>query len=419
MKQFYPHLSSFLAITFLVACGGSQKTTTNVEYSDCFAIDGSVIFETWMEEFEHSQERFANDYPEEEFAPLELYNSGIVHEELREYQLAIHQFEQLIQEYPESHFVDDALGRIAVNSKKVFDLERSIATFITLYEREYSCEQVQCPLLDAAQLLQYEQQYEASADTFMVFVEEHPNTLLTPAVFYLAARLYGQAGNHELMFELYSDFRDEYENDYSELFDIDAAVIISLQTEALYRAERDEIRVTEQLNERILEEYNQRQTENPAVVAAIVYQQAMNLFNEWDSITFDESISSQQDTFNERLDGIEEVMNAFSEVVDYGVADWSVCAGYQVGNVYKAMAETIMSLPMPDFHGDVSAEDDYILMLEDLATQYEQVAVQRWEDFAYPFILQFRVRNECAINTMQELNRFLGIDYPVFMESHR
>ena len=368
--------------------------------------------------------QLANDYPEEDFAPLGLYNGGVTYEDnLREYELAMRQFERLILEYPESEHIDDALVRIAVNSQKFFDFERAIATFMILYERGYSnSEQVEYPIINAAKLLQYSQQYEASADAFMVFVEEHPNTPDAPVFLFTAAGLYGQAGNYDRMFELYSDFRDEYGNGTSELIDIDAAVIVSLQTEAEYRAEHGETRSAERLNERILDEYNRRQPENPgakAAAAEIIYQQAMDVFNEWNSITFGESLSSQQEAIADRRAGIEGVTNAFSVVVDYGVADWSICAGYQVGYVYKAMSETLMSLPMPDFHGDMNAEDEYIIMLEDYANQYEDVAIERWRDFAYPLIVQFSVQNECTINTMRELNRFSEAEYPVFSEEIR
>ena len=83
--------------------------------------------------------RLANEYAGETFAPLGLFNAGLIYEQdLQRYELAMRQFERLIEEYPESEYIDVALVRIAVNSKNFFDFDRAISTFMTLHERGFS-----------------------------------------------------------------------------------------------------------------------------------------------------------------------------------------------------------------------------------------------------------------------------------------
>ena len=70
----------------------------------------------------------------------------------------------------------------------------------------------------------------------------------------------------------------------------------------------------------------------------------------------------------------------------------------------------ISTLPVPDFGDDLDAEDEYIFLIEDFASQYEDQAIAQWE-IGYPIMQQLGVRNQCTIDMTAQLNRYRGADY--------
>jgi hypothetical protein len=86
------------------------------------------------------------------------------------------------------------------------------------------------------------------------------------------------------------------------------------------------------------------------------------------------------------------------------------------GRVFQAMADLLYDLPIPDFGDSWEAEDEYVLMVEDFASQYEDQAVAAWQ-VAYPLMQQLGVTNQCTIDMTAQLNRYRGSDYPVFREA--
>ncbi len=139
----------------------------------------------------------------------------------------------------------------------------------------------------------------------------------------------------------------------------------------------------------------------------------MEEFDDWNDIELGESVEDQTDALEERREGIDPVIAEFEAVLDYGAADWTVCALYMEGRVAQVMADLLYTLPVPDFGDDIDAEDEYVLMVEDFASQYEDMAIVLWEQ-GYPIMEQLGVTNQCTIDMTTQLNRYRGAQYPVF-----
>ena len=224
------------------------------------------------------------------------------------------------------------------------------------------------------------------------------------------------------MISLFSDFRRDYGDTFSDVVDIDAAVIQSLYVTAEYYEAEGESREATRYYDQILEEFQIRQPDdiNSRYAAAnVVYERALETFEVWDSIEFGETVDSQTEALQSRRNGIQEVVLAFEPVYAYESADVSVCAAYMQGRVFQLMAETLLALPIPDFRGDIYAEDEYIIMVEDFAIQYEDEGILQWESLAYPMMQRNGVVNQCTIDTMRQLNRLRGPQYPVYREEIR
>ncbi|MCB9519356.1 MAG: tetratricopeptide repeat protein [Myxococcales bacterium] len=371
------------------------------------------------EEAAEEYARIATEYRDDpEFAPLGVWNSGLIYEQqLQKYERAIAQFDRLITEYPQSEYVDDAWVRIAINAKRFFDFDRAIDAFMRLDQMGFSDpELVQFPLLDAALLMESVGRKREAAEAYQRFVRENPRDSRAPGALYAAGVIYDELGETRTMRTVFQQFRDTYGRSTSTAIDIDAAVIDSYYRSAKAYEAAGDPRSASRDYDRILAEYSTRLPEAvPAKYAAalVVYNAAMGTFDQWNSIRFGETVQSQQRALASRRDGMEPVVLAFRHVADYGSAEWTACAFYQEGRVFQSMADLLYELPVPDFGDDYDAEDEYRLMVEDFASQYEDQAIAAWET-AYPLMRELGVTNQCTIDMTAQLNRYRGEQYPVF-----
>lgn len=363
--------------------------------------------------------RLALEYAENaEFAPIGLFNSGLIYEQqLQRYEDAIEQFDLLLERYPESDFADDAHVRIAVNAKRFFDFDRAIEEFQYLDEIGFSDpELVEFPILDAALLMESVGRKREAAQAYLDWARDNPYQDRAPALMFTAAALYDDLGDHREMRRVFEEFRREYGRTSSELIDIDAAVINTYFRSAQAYEEEGEFRRARDEYDDLLAEFSLRlpdaiEAKFPA--AKVVYDRAVELFDEWDEIQLGDTVEEQQEGLQERIEGLEPLALEFRAVTDYGSAEWTACAYWMEGRVFQVMADLLVSLPMPDFGGDWDAEDAYLNMVEGFAEQYENQSIAAWE-VAYPLMQQLGVTNQCTVDMTAQLNRYRGAQYPVF-----
>lgn len=386
----------------------------------------ALVAEGKYEEAAEEYARLSDEYRDNrEMAPIGLWNSGLIYEQqLRRYERAMAQFEALIREFPESEYVDDAHVRIAINAKRFFDFDRAVEEFLILDEIGFSDpELVEHPILDAALLMQSMGRRDDAAEAYLEFAEEFPNDDRAASAMFSAGVLYDELNEHRAMRDVFSDFRARYGNSAStDLIDIDVAVIDTYRRSAdAYTDDDRPRRASDELDD-LLAEYSLRLPSGDQAVlahfaaAGVIYDGAVEAFEEWDSIEMGEEVEEQQEALQERIAGLEPVVFEFRAVADYNSAERTTCAYYMEGRVFQAMADLLYDLPIPDFGDNWEAEDEYVLMVEDFASQYEDQAVAAWE-VAYPLMQQLGVTNQCTIDMTAQLNRYRGADYPVFREA--
>lgn len=375
--------------------------------------------------------RLTNQYPESEFAPLGLFNAGLIYEQdLKEYELAMRQFERLIDTFPQSDYVDQALVRIAVNAKRFFDFDKAISTFLLLHQRDFSDpELVEHPLFDAALWMQYSQQYERAGETYAQFTRENPNNAYAPLTLYRAGKMYLDAGDHEQAFEYFERYRSRYGGVSNQFIDADYAVLDTLVDELDYMKANGTERQITYAERRLFNEFEARDPQEPEILYAVaerVYREAEAAYDVWDSIELGDELEQQREAIGSRRDGIQAVIDEFEEVIGYGSQEWTVCSYYMKGRILQRMADVIARAPVPDFseyyqNEDqmLDAEDEYLNAMESVAVQYEDRAIENWADIAVPIMREAGIVNECTEATMRNLNRYRGEEFPVYREAMR
>lgn len=375
-------------------------------------------------------ERLTTDYSDSAFAPLGLYNAGMIYEhDLREYRRAMDAFEELIKRYPKSEYVDPALVRVAVNAMNAFDFDKAIATFFELDKRGYTDDNAASPLLSAAEQLENTQQYSRAADAYLQFVKKNPRAPQAPAALFNAAQVYDKGGDHRKALETFAKYRKSYGGVTNALIDGDLAVLTSYVRERELAEENRDTRQVAALNKTILSEFEKRRPKpTPGtwanvqyVVGEILYDQARESFQAWDKESLGTKVETQQKRIKARIDAMPALREEFNNVVIAGSADWTICAKYQQGLIYKTMSDRVARLPVPEFPS-MEAEDMYFSGTPDgswpgidaIIRQWEDQALKDWSEDGYPVAQRSGVYNECARSMLAELNRVYPDQYPVY-----
>lgn len=376
--------------------------------------------------------RLTRDYADSDFAPLGLYNAGLIYEEdLREYRLAMESFEELIARYPNSEYVDEALVRIAVNSTNFFDFEKAIDTYLLLDRKKYSNRErnLEFPLLTAAELMRYTQRYDEAARAFLRFASDNSRNPRAPAAVYTAAMIYDAAGNHAEMSRIFARYRSNFGTVSNALIDGNLAIVSSYVRELeIARQDRDRRKI-ESLEARVLQEFERRRpTPTPSswshvqyAVGEILFERAKKKYEEWDAVGFGTTTRTQQERIAARVAAMPTLRDELNGVIIAGSADWTICAKYYQGMIYKRMSDRVAGMPAPDFR-TMEEEDMYYSGSADgswpgvdaIIRQWEDQAIKDWVEDGYPVAVRTGVFNECARSMLSQLNRVRPDEYPVF-----
>lgn len=391
-----------------------------------------LVAEERFQEAAEEYIRLAGQYADNpDTASRALYNAGVIYEtNLSRYADAMASFDRIVNEYGQTEFLDDALVRIAVNSKKFFDFERAIETYQTLDRMDYSSDLVTSPLLSAAELLQQAGRHTEAAEAFLRYVDDNPSDERSPEWVYRAALNYRDAGLMNDALSVFDRFRRRYGNDPGDPnFSVDAAVIESYDIAAEYYDSIGNSREAQRARDQLMREFNVRQPTNPVArgaAAEIAYNDAMELFNEWSQFEVEATLERRMRVMQDKFDQMPEIGLAFDEIGDYGVQDWTVCGLYMTGRIAQVLAETIRPFTLPPAGSTIEEEDafyemagDMIMQIEDqMLRPAEDLAIEKWR-VAYEVMQGGGVVNECTIDTIRQLNRVDPENYPLFLEGVR
>ncbi len=391
-----------------------------------------LVAESRFEEAAEEYIRLAAEYADNpDTASRALFNAGVIYEtNLSRYADAMNAFDRIVNEYGETEFLDDALVRIAVNSKKFFDFERAIATYQTLDSMNYSSDAVPSPLLSAAELLQQSGRHVEAAESFLEYVDNNPRDERAPEWVYRAALNYRDAGQYDDMLSVFDDFRRRYRNAYgSASFSVDAAIIESYDIAATYYEEQGQTRNMQRARDSVMREFAARQPTNPAArsaAAEIAYEDAMAQYNEWADFEVASDFDDRVEIMRDKQENMADIAIMFDEIGDYEVMDWTVCGLYMTGRVFQTYSEMVRPLTLPPEGLTVEEEDEYYYALGDIIMQIEDAmlrpaedeAVNRWR-IAYEVMQGGGVVNDCTIDTIRQLHRVDPEGVPLFKEGVR
>ena len=387
------------------------------------------------EDYEAAAQEFArlvNQNPTSEHAADALYNGAVAYERVQRYEPAMRMYQRIYDEYPECPFIDDALERVAINSRRFFDFERAANTYLILADHvQRRCSEGDCAeedeetILDsvfsAAELEGYMGRFGDSAVSYMDFSNRFPDDQHAPLALYRAGLMYERDESYSSMIDAWAQLRRRYGNSLpTEEIPLDAMIVDTLSRTAMYYRDMmfDPSTARDYFAD-VLTEVNRRGADDVDSMYAAGqarFEIVQVDFEDWNAIQIEGGQVRQRRIFMEQMEQIPVLAQDYVSVIDVGSAEWAMAGYYMVGRIYQAFADKMYAVPIPEeCLADPVCEEAYIIELEDIAYRFEDEAVANWR-VAMTVARELGIVNEWTIQTLRELNRYLGAEFPLFKE---
>jgi cellulose synthase operon protein C len=377
-------------------------------------------------EFEQAAKKYTElveEEPRHEFADKALNNAAVAYENTRRFDSALKLYERIYQDYPKSKLADAALFRVAVNAENSYDFDKAVVSYQKLVKEYPSAKDREAALFNAARLLEGQQRYPEAAAAFTRYSELFPLAEDAPKNHYRAALILEKQGDSAAQLRALDAFVRKYSprKDTSELL-VDARRRIGDAFRKLGK-HRD---ARKAYDEAALEFDRRKLVPEQNPVAAEAAAQARFQWAEYEFKAFDAlKIGGRNDkelksSFDRKRAGVKKVNDAYGKVFAYKRLEWTLAALFRRGFALERFASTIIETPIPT---DVqklgeTAVIQYQDLLAEQTTALEDKAV---ESYAATLAEAKKnlLSNEWTKKTVESLNRFRPLEYPVLKEARQ
>ena len=299
-----------------------------------------------------------------------VYKQGEAAEKALDYPTALHHYLRLAQLGPGSdiaalaHYDSIAMMETAGDTGKITEL---LSSFRNLYPNDPRATQVPGRL---ASLYEKQESYSAAADEYLKVAAASQDPEQRRQAQFLAAELYLKDGNKTAALREFARYTDNYErpaDDYMAALDLQDTLLEE------QGASRTAIWV-QKVNAR--ERAGKKASERMNFLAAQASLQLANIDRqEFDSLRLTQPLKK---SLKAKQKSLKRTINAYKQVLDYGVADFVTAANFQIADMYVQLSQSIMDSSRPPGLSALELEQ-YEILLEEQAYPFEEQAIDLHE----------------------------------------
>lgn len=347
-----------------------------------------------------------------------LNNAAVAYERVNRFESATRLYERIVNEYPDSDFVDNALFRTAFNYSRFFEYERAVASYRLLADnpRFRQSEHRKDAVLNSAIILEGLQQYERAAAYYAQYssMPGVPEAEAAEAS-YKAADMSFRRRSWADAVRGYREFLRRFGNIRG-----DAAVFVV----------RANWNIAESLREsRQLREYSRalsdtvdafRRTGAQAGSEAAEYASHSRFLiveeqlDAYERLAIRGSGAKLKQSVEAKLKRARELETDYGGVKNYRRPAWTVAAQYRIGYLYERAAKALLEAPVPAevLRLGPEAEDIYRGQIQENVTPMEERAVREYQ-VAVDAAREGAIHNEWTLQALERLNAYRPEEYPL------
>jgi tetratricopeptide (TPR) repeat protein len=300
-------------------------------------------------------ERVALEFPEAVIADISLYNAGLSYEKTAEWARAILVFQRLKTRYQDSKLVPKSMFRMAKCYEKLTQWDDAAQTYLRIVASYPASELSQSSLYNAGFCFENADKPVEAAATFEKHAMSFPQAPDAADILFKAGELYGKLKDWASVTRVNKEFSRRYGNDKDRIVQAQCMVGIALYmqnnlNEAIQQLNRAASTYAALNNPSTVNKYY---AANSQFTVGEIYQDFLN------KIELKQPKEAYKRDLKAKTDYLERAVDAYSNVIRYGISEWTTRAVYQIGQAYEDLAYGIFRQERPkniDFEKGLALE---------------------------------------------------------------
>ncbi len=302
--------------------------------------------------FEQSAEMFltaiegAPDHPE---APSAMNNAALAYEEVERFESAMGVWRRIVEDYPESEFVDVARFRLAYNAYRFFEYDEAVSHFQLLARNSENADIRRDSILNTATILTNLEQYSKAAPYWRQYAEPGiaPDSRSRAEAGFRAVEMTYKRNDWRGTVRAMRGYITEYRSvAASGPYRVRASYLIAESHQKL-RSNNEYFRSLEN----VIGEFRSSGEKAGSLSAEYAADARFHLVDRGISSLEGYKIGGTAKQINQKIeDGarrVSELEKAYKTVTAYRRPEWTVAAHYRIGYSYELLAKSLLDAPLP------------------------------------------------------------------------
>lgn len=354
-----------------------------IRYNLCVMLDEE---EKW-EEAAHCYVEYVGEYPEAPQVDMALYNAALDFERIHEIGLAIQVRLNLLEMRGDSEYAPETLFNLAGNYH-AWAIYGEASRYYEAFVRNFpDHENAETALANASTFRQGLGEHERAVINYEHYIKLFSDQNPEQAAFanYQIAEIFREEGRHEEASDQYREYIRDWGNTGTPDLLLEAYVNIGLQQwdSGDRQARQKALDTFEELLEiydSLSEEEQIELTDGADAAAQARFMMGEDVFEEAEAIRIEssdnEELTRRTEEKREKADAARAIYEDVIQMASRSDRpDWAIAAAYRIGNGFHDFAITLRESPVPEELTPGEGEQ-YMALLEDLAMQFEEVAVE-------------------------------------------
>ena len=360
-----------------------------------------------------------------------LNNAAVSYEKTNRFSAATKIYERIVNEYPKSDFVDDALFRTAFNYQRFFEYDKAVVSYERLATdpRFQGSKHRTDSLYNAANILDNEQDYEKAAPMFQTYAKEANVKREDQAeAFFRAGTIYLKAKDTAKALKTFRDYLKIFPGDPKREIEAQFHIAEALELERDHAGAMNQYRKVEAEGARVAAASDA--AEYPAHADFLLAEADLANGLEKMKLTLGTSKNAAaefQKAFQKFKDEIGRMTNEYNRVIAYKRVTWSLAGYFRVGYIYELLSKNLAALLTAPCPPDIMKKfrqegcDLYVQSLQDaIGPQVEQIdneVVKRYRT-TLEQAAKLGVSNEWTRLARTRANAFKPDEFPMIKDEH-
>ncbi|MFO8073671.1 MAG: tetratricopeptide repeat protein [Polyangia bacterium] len=369
--------------------------------------------------------------PQHQSADAALHNAALAYEHAQRFDTAMKIYGRIVDEYPESRWVDKCLFKQAYAANNFFEYEKALDNYkILADEKRFEDSKYRVDsIYNTAYILTNLQSYEQAVPYWERYAAEVDDPEKRIEARFNAADMHFRAERWRTAIKAYESFIRRYErNSEAGIYVVKASYRAGIANQKSNRPKR---RITAawnrtvELYKRLVNEPGSMSAEYAAESHFLLIEEDMRDFEKFEIKGSEKQIERK---INEGAERVKEFEERYRKIQKYRRPVWSLAAEFRIGYAYEVYAKAIYNIPPPPLDRELRRqlkqlppEDRELVMLEyeDKFRAAMQQKVEKMEDrakeeyrIAVELAREGNISNEWTLLALERMNAYEPDNYP-------